>query len=126
MSVPGLMMPGQGAPPPPGADGGGVGGPMGGGGPDAILKLLASLQQQPSPDAERKMLQEASLMVNGAYAKVQTRSAKAARLIMDANSKSQAAIEALQSEGQKSVAAPPDLGMGQMGAAAAPGLGMGG
>ena len=98
---------------------------MGGQGPDAILKLLASFQQQPSPDAEKKMLQEATIMINGAYAKVQLRSAKAAQKIMKANSEIQGAIQDLASEGQQPVGAPPDLGLGAGGGGPAGGMGMG-
>lgn len=96
---------------------------MGGGGPDQILKLLASFQQQPSPDAEKKMLQEATIMINGAYAKVQLRSAKAAQKIMKANSEIQGAIQDLASEGQQNVAAPPDLGLGGGGGGMPGGIG---
>lgn len=113
MSIPGAMMPGQGGPPPDMGGMGGAGGP--GGGPDAILKLLASFQQQPSPDAEKKMLQEAVTMISGAYPKLQLRSAKAARMISEAQAKIQGALEALSQEGQKGLAPPPDLGMGMPG-----------
>jgi hypothetical protein len=107
-----------------------MGGPGmgGGGGPDAILKLLSSFQSQPSPDAEKKMLQDASVMINGAYPKIQLRSAKAARLLMEANAKVQSALEALAQEAQKPMAAPPNLGLEGGGGGAPPlgGMGMGG
>ncbi len=97
---------------------------MGGGGPEDILKMLATFQGQPSPDAEKKMLQDAVVMISGAYPKIQLRSAKAARLISEAQAKVQSAIEALASEGQQPVAPPPNLGMGGPPMPSNPGMGM--
>jgi hypothetical protein len=99
--------------------------PMGGGGPDDILKLLMSFQQQPSPDAEKKMLQDAMVMLSGAYPKIQLRSAKAARMISEAQGKTQGAIEALAAEGKQGMQPPPNLGMGgPPGGGMPPGMGM--
>jgi hypothetical protein len=120
MSIPGAVMPGAPAPAPGGADGA----PMGGGGPEDILKMLASFQGQPSPDAEKKMLQDAVVMISGAYPKIQLRSAKAARLVSEAQAKVQSAIEALATEGQQPVAAPPNLGLGAGAPPGGPGMGM--
>lgn len=98
---------------------------MGGGGPDDILKLLTSFQQQPSPDAEKKMLQDAVVMISGAYPKIQLRSAKAARMISEAQAKVQGAIEALATEGQHQMQPPPNLGLGgPPGGGMGPGMGM--
>lgn len=97
---------------------------MGGGGPEDILKLLTQFQGQPSPDAEKKMLQDAVVMISGAYPKIQLRSAKAARLVSEAQAKVQAAIEALASEGQQPVGPPPNLGAGGPPAGGLPGMGM--
>lgn len=108
-------MPGGGGPP-PGAGGpppGDMGGqPMGGGGPEDILKLLSSFQKQPSPDAEKKMIQDAMVMLSGAYPKIQLRSAKAARLCSESQAKAQACVEALAAEGQQAMQPPPNLGLG--------------
>ena len=113
-------MPGQGGPPPPGAGGPG-GGDLLGGGPEGILKLLASFQQQPPPSGEDQMLNEASTMINAAYARILQRSSKAAKLLAEANVKIQGAREALKAEPDRNMAPPPDL-MGGMnpGASALP------
>lgn len=104
MAIPGALMPGAGGgmmPPggAPGQDGG-----------ENVLQLLASLQQQPSPSAEEKMLFEATTMINGAYARVASRNAKVGKLLMDANSKVNQALEALKSETQRPMNAPPSFG----------------
>ena len=115
MSVPlGLMPggPGPGAMETPAPGGGGPGGP---GGPEGILKILAGLQQSPPPDGEDQMLNQASMMLNAAYARIAPRSAKAARALMQANVQIQTARESLKAEGSRPLAAPPDLGMGMAG-----------
>lgn len=92
----------------PGA--GGPGGDMGGGG-ERVLQLLAGLQQQPSPSAEESMLFEATVMINGAYAKVASRNAKVGQALMKANQEVNRALELLKQEGQGAMNKPPDLGM---------------
>ena len=112
MSIPPGLMPGGGGPPgalaPPG-------GAPGAGGPEGLLQILAGLQQSPEPDGADQMLTQATLSINGAYARIAQRSAKAAKLLMDANSRIQAARQALQEEASRPVAAPPGLGMPGMG-----------
>lgn len=115
MAIPGALMPGQGGPPPPGA---GMD-PMGGG-PDAILKLLSSFQQAAQPSGEEQMLQQASLMINGAYARIAPRSAEAARALAQANVNIQTALQKLKAEPTRPLPGPPDL-MGGM----SPGGGLG-
>ena len=88
------------------------------------MKLLAGLQSSPPPDGEKKMLQEAVTMMSGAAARIQTRSAKAARLVMEAQAKVQGALEALAQEGQQQLSPPPDFGMGGAGAPPGPMGGM--
>lgn len=96
----------------PGGMPGAEGGPPGGGaGPEGLLKVLASLQQSPEPDGADQMLNDATMKINAAYARVAQRSAKAAKLLMDANSRVQAAREALQQESSRALPAPPSLGM---------------
>ena len=104
--------------------GGALGSPGGGGGLDGIMKLLAGLQSSPPPDGEKKMLQEAVTMMSGAAARIQTRSAKAARLVMEAQAKVQGGLEALAQEGQQQFSPPPDFGMGGAGAPPGPMGGM--
>src|SRR5437899_5227849 len=99
MSVPPAMMSGSAGPGAMGP-GGGPGGSPGGPAPEEILKLLATLQQSPPPSGDDQMMNNASIMVNGVYARIAQRSAKAARLLMEANSKIQQAREALQHEAQ--------------------------
>lgn len=94
---------------PPGPPGAGGGGDAGGGG--QILQLLAGLQQAPSPSAEERMIFEATVMVNGAYARVAVRNAKVGKLLMDANSKLNQALEAMKGESTRPMGAPPDMGM---------------
>jgi len=88
------------------------------GGPEGILKLLASFQQQPPPSGEDQMLNQASTMINAAYARIVTRSSKAARALAKANVEIQNAREALKAEPDSPLAAPPDL-MGGMNPGAA-------
>lgn len=104
-------MPGAGGPgpmAPPGPPGAGGGDDAGGG---KILQLLAGLQQAPSPSAEERMIFEATVMVNGAYARVAVRNAKVGKLLMDANSKLNQALEAMKGESTRPMGAPPDMGM---------------
>jgi len=80
--------------------------------------MLAGLQQQPPPEGEQEALRDASMKIGMALSRVQTRSAKAARLLADALSKVQQAREALQQEGQRGLSPPPDLGFAGGGMAA--------
>lgn len=119
-----MPMPGMGGPPGAPPMGGPPGpAPEGGGGPEGILKMLAGLQQQPPPDGEQEALRDASMKIGMAMARIQMRSAKAARLLADALSKVQQAREALQQEGHRSLNAPPDLGFAGAGAPATPPMG---
>lgn len=112
---------GPGSPPPGGAPGGG--GPGGGmGGPEDVLKMLATMQQAPSPSAEEQMIFQATLMLNGAYAKVAVRNPEVGKLIMDANSKANQALQKMKGEGGRSMGQPPDMGApGPVGAPQLPG-----
>lgn len=82
-----------------------------GGGPEGLMKILASLQQQPPPDGEKQALQEASTKIAMAISRIQLRSPKAARLLAESVSKIQQAQETIAQEGERPIAAPPDLGM---------------
>lgn len=115
--------PGPMGPPPAGGPGGPPGGGMGG--PDDVLKMLATLQQAPSPSAEEQMIFQATLMLNGAYAKVAVRNPEVGKLIMDANSKANQALQKMKGEGARSMGQPPDLGApGPVGAPPLPGANM--
>jgi hypothetical protein len=60
------------------------------------------------------------MKIGMAASRFQLRSPKAARLLAEALAKIQAAREALDTEGSRPMAAPPDLGLGQGGAPAGP------
>lgn len=121
MSIPPAFMPGA-------APGGGpAGSPSPGGVENAeqMLRVLASLQQAPPPSGDDQMLNEASqkfheasVMLNAAYARVVQRSARASKELAQASkcaadgvTKISAAREALQDEGTRPLAPPPDFGM---------------
>jgi len=119
---PGLMGGGGPMAPPAGPPGGG---PPGGGmgGPEDVLKILATLQQAPSPSAEEQMLFQATVMVNGAYARIATRNPRVGKHLMEANAKINSALEAMSEEGDRTVDRPPDLGApGPVGAPGLPGV----
>jgi len=101
---------------------------MGGPAPDnseSILRVLASLQQQPPPSGEEQMLteaaqklQDASVILNAAYARVVQRSASSSKAIAEASkcaadgvTKISTARQELQDEGTRPLASPPDFGM---------------
>src|SRR3990167_279381 len=118
MSIPGAMMPGESAggmmggmmnaggpmpaPPPPGPGPGGPG--------QDVMKLLSSMQEAPSPAAGGQMLHQASMLSNGAYARITLRSAKASKFLSMANSNISSAREALNEEGSRPMAPAPNLG----------------
>jgi hypothetical protein len=105
----------------PGLPGGG--GDPGGGGENPgsrILQTLAGLQQQPSPSAEETMLFEATVMVNGAYARVAQRNSKVGEHLMKANGEINKAMSLLKSEVSKPMNQPPDFGMPATGAPTMP------
>ena len=119
MSVPPGMMGGGGMPMPGMPPGGGPmpGAPMPGGQPgpggpvDDVMKLLASMQESPSPSGEEQMLHQAAVLINAAFSRINLRSAKAAKFLSMANSSISSAREALNEEGSRPMAAPPNLGM---------------
>jgi hypothetical protein len=96
---------------------------MGGGAPDAQmgpsnpiagLQALAQMQQSPPPSGEQDALRDASMQIGFAASRIAQRSAKAARLLAEALAKIQSAREALESEGNRPLGQPPDLGAGPM------------
>lgn len=74
------------------------------------MTLMGAMQQQPPPQKELSMLRDAGNLLAGAMAGVQLRSSKGAKLIADAQSRLQSAIQTIQEEGSGPVAAPPDMG----------------
>jgi hypothetical protein len=83
---------------------------MGGGGPDAGMKVLAGMQQQPPPDGEKQALQDCVRQLGMVISRTQLRSAKAAKLFSEAATKIHAGQMVLEELGNSPVAAPPDLG----------------
>ena len=79
------------------------------------MALLTGMQQQPPQSGEDNLFRDASAAVGTVYQRVAQRSAEAAKLLSEALTKIQAARQALQKEGNRPLAAPPDLGMGGMG-----------
>ena len=90
-----------------------------------MLKVLATLQSSPPPDGEQEALRDASMKIGMAFSRIQLRSAKAARLLSEAQSKIQSAREALQQEASRPLSAPPDLGLSGGAIAAGPTAGQG-
>src|SRR5215467_4927938 len=105
MAIPGAMMPGMG--------GGSPDAQMGPSNPIAGLQALQSMaqnQQSPPPSGEQDALRDASMQIGFAASRIAQRSAKAARLLAEALAKIQSAREALESEGNRPLGQPPDLG----------------